>query len=71
MPTNPSVPVQPIILATQGEPGMFDFFRDYRCMLEPYRYPESAALIAALTVDVILPAEAKARELRGVSPPTP
>ena len=26
VPTNPSVPVQPLILDTQEEPGMFDFF---------------------------------------------
>ena len=26
VPFNPSVPVQPLILVTQEEPGMFDFF---------------------------------------------
>jgi hypothetical protein len=70
VPTNPSVPVQPLILATQGEPGMFDFFRDYRCMLEPYRYASLEQLMADLSERVIVPAEAKALELRGVSPPT-
>jgi uncharacterized protein YjbI with pentapeptide repeats len=69
VPTNPSVPVQPLILATQKEPGMFDFFRNYRCMLEPYRYASPEQLIADLN-DVIVPAETKALELRGVSPPT-
>ena len=57
VPTNPSVPVQPLILATQEEPGMFDFFRCYRWMLEPYRYPDSTRLLAALTDKVIAPAE--------------
>ena len=28
VPDLPSVPVQPIILATQEEPGMFDFYRN-------------------------------------------
>lgn len=49
---------------------MFDHFRNYRGMLEPYRYPEPGALLAALTDNVILPAEAKLRELRGITPPT-
>jgi uncharacterized protein YjbI with pentapeptide repeats len=57
VPTNPSVPVQPLILATQGEPGMFDFFRNYPWMLEPYRYPDPKRLLAALTDRVIAPAE--------------
>jgi hypothetical protein len=71
VPTNPSVPVQPLILAPQDEPGMFDFFRNFPWMLEPYRYPDPAALLDALTDSVILPVEAKVQELRGVSPPTP
>ncbi len=57
VPTNPSVPVQPLILATQEEPGMFDFFRRYPWMLEPYRYPDPKGLLAALTDSVIAPAE--------------
>lgn len=57
VPTNPSVPVQPIILSTQEEPGMFDFFRNYHWMLEPYRYPDSPRLLAALADKVIAPAE--------------
>jgi hypothetical protein len=69
VPTNPSVPVQPLILAMQDEPGMFDFFRNFPWMLEPYHYPDAAALFAALTESVIAPAEAKVREQRGVSPP--
>jgi Pentapeptide repeats (8 copies) len=71
VPTNPSVPVQPLILTTQEEPGMFDFFRLYPWMLEPRRYTDSSGLLAALTDRVIAPAEAKLRDLRGISPPTP
>jgi hypothetical protein len=70
VPTNPSVPVQPLILTTQEEPGMFDFFRLYPWMLDPHRYDGSSGLLAALTDRVIAPAEAKLRELRGISPPT-
>ena len=57
VPPNPSVPVQPLILATQEEPGMFDFFRLYPWMLEPYRYPDPMGLLATLTERVIAPAE--------------
>jgi hypothetical protein len=31
VPAFPSVPVQPIILATQEEPGMFDFYLSGSC----------------------------------------
>jgi uncharacterized protein YjbI with pentapeptide repeats len=57
VPTNPSVPVQPLILATQDEPGMFDFLRLFPWVLEPYRYPDPMGLLAALTDRVIAPAE--------------
>jgi hypothetical protein len=57
VPTNPSVPVQPLILDTQEEPGMFDFFRMYPWVLETYCYPDPTALLAALTDSVIAPAE--------------
>jgi uncharacterized protein YjbI with pentapeptide repeats len=63
--TNPSVPVQPLILATQEEPGMFDFFHRFPWVLKSYSYASAELLIA----DLIVPAEAKARE-GGVSPPT-
>jgi hypothetical protein len=69
VPTNPSVPVQPLILATQEEPGMFDFFHRFPWVLKSYRYASPELLIADLSDGVILPAEAKVRE-RGVSPPT-
>jgi hypothetical protein len=34
VPDLPSVPVQPIMLAVQEEPGMFDFYRNFRSFLE-------------------------------------
>jgi Pentapeptide repeats (8 copies) len=71
VPTNPSVPVQPLILETQDEPGMFDFIRRFPWVLGPYRYPDPTALLAALADGVIVPAEAKLRDLRGLPSPIP
>ena len=59
VPNSPSVLVQPLLLASQEEPGMFDFFRKFPWVLEPVRYTDQAALIAALDEKVIAPAEAK------------
>jgi hypothetical protein len=61
----PSVPVQPIILAMQEEPGMFDFYRNFRCFLEVHRYDSQTQLIADLGEKVIRPAELKVQDLRG------
>ena len=38
VPDLPSVPVQPIILETQEEPGMFDFYRGRPSFLQVHRY---------------------------------
>jgi hypothetical protein len=65
VPNLPSVPVQPIILATQEEPGMFDFYRNFRSFLKVHRYLSQEQLIAELGEKVIRPAELKVRELRG------
>jgi uncharacterized protein YjbI with pentapeptide repeats len=65
VPANPSVPVQPLILRTQTEPGMFDFFRMFHWVLEPYLYEDQDRLLAAITEKVIGPAEAKAKEQTG------
>ena len=48
MPDLPSVPVQPIILAMQEEPGMFDFYRNFRLFLNVHRYASQEQLIADL-----------------------
>ena len=42
----------------------------YQWVLEPYSYASPERLIADLSERVIAPAEANARELRGVLPPT-
>lgn len=62
VPSNPSVPVQPIILESQQEPGMFDFFLTHSSVLQTFRYKDLDGLLAAITDKVIAPAEAKVRE---------
>jgi hypothetical protein len=64
VPDIPSVPVQPIILATQEEPGMFDFYRPYQWFLPVHRYETPAQLLAELHQRVISPAEAEVVRLR-------
>jgi hypothetical protein len=66
VPDLPSVPVQPLIVIPQEEPGMFDFFRRYPWFLQPYRYESEVRLLANLEKSVVDPAEAMAREVRGV-----
>jgi uncharacterized protein YjbI with pentapeptide repeats len=65
------VPVQPVLLEGQREYAMFvDLKTRYHWVLEPHRYASLERLIADLSERVIVPAEAKALELRGVFPPT-
>jgi hypothetical protein len=66
VPDNPSVPVQSIINAAQDEPGMFDFFKEFRSFLKVYPYRNPAQLLANLDNRVIAPPEAKAAK-RGSS----
>jgi hypothetical protein len=64
VPDLPSVPVQPIILATQEEPGMFDFYRNRPSFLTVHRYANQEQLLVELGDKVIRPAELKVLELR-------
>ncbi|UCI32133.1 pentapeptide repeat-containing protein [Mesorhizobium sp. B4-1-4] len=64
VPDLPSVPVQSIILATQEEPGMFDFYRTRPSFLAVHRYADQEQLLADLCEKVIRPAEVKVLELR-------
>ena len=64
VPDLPSVPVQPIILAMQEEPGMFDFYRNFRSFLNVHRYASQEQLIADLGEKVIRPAELKVVDLQ-------
>jgi uncharacterized protein YjbI with pentapeptide repeats len=61
----PSVPVQPIILLNQKEPGMFDHYRNMRSFLPVHSYADQEQLLAELGDKVIRPAELKVLELRG------
>jgi hypothetical protein len=63
VPDIPSVPVQPIILAMQKEPGMFDFYQNFRSFLPVHPYASQEQLLADLGEKVIRPAE-KFLELR-------
>jgi uncharacterized protein YjbI with pentapeptide repeats/8-oxo-dGTP pyrophosphatase MutT (NUDIX family) len=65
VPDLPSVPVQPIILAMQEEPGMFDFYRNMPWFLNVHRYASQEQLIADLGEKVIRPAELKVLDLQG------
>ena len=65
VPDLPSVPVQPIILAMQEEPGMFDFYRNRPSFLNVHRYASQEQLLADLGEKVIRPAELKVLDLRG------
>jgi uncharacterized protein YjbI with pentapeptide repeats len=64
VPVNPTLPVQPIIVKGQEEPGMFDFFERYPWFLKAHRYDSTAQLLAHLDKRVIAPPEAKVTKLR-------
>jgi hypothetical protein len=65
VPALPSVPVQPLLLASQREYGMFEHFKRYPWVLEPYLYEDQEGLLVALTEKVIGPAEAKVKAQTG------
>jgi hypothetical protein len=48
VPNNPSVPVQPLLLASREEPGMFDFIQRFPWVLETYRYHSPDEVLASL-----------------------
>lgn len=62
VPFLPSVPVQPLLVASQREYGMFEHFRRFPWVLEPVLYNDQENLLAELGRTVIVPAEAKAKE---------
>ena len=62
IPDLPSVPVQPLLLESQREYGMFEHFRRFPWVLDTYFYTDQETLLASLDDKVIAPAEAKARE---------
>ena len=64
VPHSPKLPVQPIIVAGQEEPGMFDSFVAYPWFLQVHSYDSPAQLLADLKDRVIGPLEAKVVQLR-------
>jgi len=61
---NTKVPVQTIILEGQREFAMFvDLKSSYHWVLEPYQYKSQELLITHISETVIVPAEAKVKEL--------
>lgn len=64
VPNSPKLAVQPLIVAGQEEPGMFDFFKAFPWFLSVYGYESLEQLVAHLDERVIGPAEAKVAQLR-------
>jgi hypothetical protein len=63
VPNLPSVPVQPLLLTSEREYGMFEHFRRYPWVLDTYYYDNLDEVLASIEEKVISPAETKAREL--------
>jgi Pentapeptide repeats (8 copies) len=63
VPNLPSVPVQPLLLNSDREYGMFEHFRRYPWVLDTYYYDNLDDVLASVADKVISPAEAKASEL--------
>ncbi len=62
VPISPSIVVQPLLLVSQEEPGMFDFIRSFPWVLEPVRYADKDDLLGLLKEQVIAAAESKVKK---------
>jgi hypothetical protein len=62
--SSPKLPVLPIIVVGQNEPGMFDSFEAYPWFLKVHSYENSAQLLVDLKDRVIDPLEAEVAKLR-------
>lgn len=63
VPHLPSVPIQPLLQSSSKEYGMFEHFKNYPWVLEPYRYRSLRQVRSALLGKIIKPAESKAKNL--------
>jgi uncharacterized protein YjbI with pentapeptide repeats len=64
VPHSPKLPVQPIIVAGQKEPGMFDSFEAYPWFLKVHPYENPDQLLVDLQDRVVGPLEAEVAKLR-------
>ena len=62
VPDLPSVPVQPLLLASQHEYGMFEHLQRFPWVLAPVLYENQEVLLNELEPKVIAPAEARAKK---------
>ena len=62
IPNLPSVPIQPVLLASDREYAMYEHWRRYPWVLPDFLYKDEAHLLASLTDKVIAPAERKREE---------
>lgn len=60
----PSVPVQPLILASEEEYALFGSLKRYPWVLKTYRYESKDELLASIDTKVIAPADAEALRIR-------
>lgn len=63
VPNLPSVPVQPLLMSSSTEYGMFESFKDYPWVLKIQQYDTLENLISSFEEKVIAPAEAKSNEI--------
>ena len=63
VPNLPSVPVQPLLLSSQQEYGMFEHFTKFPWVLPLHRYSDLASLLASFKDQIIEPSEKKAKAL--------
>jgi hypothetical protein len=63
VPSLPSLPVQPILMASGKSYAMFDDFRDYPWVLPLYLYKNIANLLESVGDSVIAPAEEKVQQI--------
>jgi hypothetical protein len=61
VPNLPSVPIQPLLLASQCEYGMFEHFNHYPWVLPICTYESQEELLSSLQNKVLEPAEARLR----------
>jgi uncharacterized protein YjbI with pentapeptide repeats len=64
VPHSPKLPVQPIVVAGQTEPGMFDSFEAYPWFLEVHPYENPTQLLVDIQDRVIGPLETEVARLR-------